>query len=236
MVPEGEKNSAELVVMVVGAGRGPLVRAVLNASKNIVRKMKIVIVEKNPNAINVLEAMLRDMWSNENIELIFNDMRQADYKGNVDILVSELLGSFGDNELSPECLDGVQNFLKPTGVSIPCNSISYLRPIMTKRTNSNIIRSYDKKLESNVSPLEVSWQTYLASVFYIDDCVETFTFEHPNRSEKIDNSRHKVLSFSSRKDCLLTGFAGYFTSKLYKDIEISIHPLTHTQSMRSWYR
>ncbi len=29
-----------------------------------------------------------------------------------DILVSELLGSFGDNELSPECLDGVQRFLK----------------------------------------------------------------------------------------------------------------------------
>ena len=29
-----------------------------------------------------------------------------------DIVVSELLGSFGDNELSPECLDGAQAFLK----------------------------------------------------------------------------------------------------------------------------
>ena len=29
-----------------------------------------------------------------------------------DLLVSELLGSFGDNELSPECLDGAQRFLK----------------------------------------------------------------------------------------------------------------------------
>lgn len=29
-----------------------------------------------------------------------------------DILVSELLGSFSDNELSPECLDGAQSFLK----------------------------------------------------------------------------------------------------------------------------
>ena len=26
--------------------------------------------------------------------------------------MSELLGSFGDNELSPECLDGAQTFLK----------------------------------------------------------------------------------------------------------------------------
>lgn len=29
-----------------------------------------------------------------------------------DILVTELLGSFGDNELSPECLDGAQKVLK----------------------------------------------------------------------------------------------------------------------------
>lgn len=29
-----------------------------------------------------------------------------------DILISELLGSFGDNELSPECLDGAMRFLK----------------------------------------------------------------------------------------------------------------------------
>jgi hypothetical protein len=30
----------------------------------------------------------------------------------VDILITELLGSFGDNELSPECLDGAARFLK----------------------------------------------------------------------------------------------------------------------------
>jgi len=36
-----------------------------------------------------------------------------------DILVSELLGSFSDNELSPECLDGAQRLLKRM-LSIPC--------------------------------------------------------------------------------------------------------------------
>ena len=33
-----------------------------------------------------------------------------------DILVSELLGSFGDNELSPECLDGAMSFVKRASV------------------------------------------------------------------------------------------------------------------------
>lgn len=39
-------------------------------------------------------------------------MRIIDVPEKADILVSELLGSFGDNELSPECLDGAMRFLK----------------------------------------------------------------------------------------------------------------------------
>ena len=39
------------VVMVVGAGRGPLVRASLAAAKKANRKVKVFAVEKNPNAV-----------------------------------------------------------------------------------------------------------------------------------------------------------------------------------------
>lgn len=39
-------------------------------------------------------------------------MREWAAPEKADIIVSELLGSFGDNELSPECLDGAQHFLK----------------------------------------------------------------------------------------------------------------------------
>jgi protein arginine N-methyltransferase 5 len=83
--------------------------------------------------------------------------------------------------------------------------------------------------------LEVSWLVYLGSVYYIDDCKECFTFEHPNRDNPIDNSRNRTLEFKTNDECVITGFAGYFSSKLYKDIEISIHPETHTKAMRSWY-
>lgn len=56
--------------MVVGAGRGPLVRAALNAAKNTGRKANIYVVEKNPNAIVTLEALIGEMWA-EKSELIF---------------------------------------------------------------------------------------------------------------------------------------------------------------------
>jgi hypothetical protein len=46
------------------------------------------------------------------VKLLLGDMRSLNIPEKADILVTELLGSFGDNELSPECLDGAVRFLK----------------------------------------------------------------------------------------------------------------------------
>jgi hypothetical protein len=51
------------------------------------------------------------MWG-ETVTIVSSDMREWNAPEKTDILISELLGSFGDNELSPECLDGAQKFLK----------------------------------------------------------------------------------------------------------------------------
>ena len=47
--------------------------------------------------------------------------------------ISELLGSFGDNELSPECLDGAQRFLKHDGINIPVSYTALIAPVQTSR-------------------------------------------------------------------------------------------------------
>ena len=39
------------IVMVVGAGRGPLVRAALRAAGSTERKVKVYAIEKNPGAV-----------------------------------------------------------------------------------------------------------------------------------------------------------------------------------------
>lgn len=69
----------------------------------------------------------------DRVTLVPADMRSWAAPEQADIIVSELLGSFGDNELSPECLDGAQSFLKPDGVSIPSSYTSYLQPITTAK-------------------------------------------------------------------------------------------------------
>ena len=50
-VPFEEKETKVLTLMVVGAGRGPLVRAALVAAEKADRKVRVYAVEKNPNAV-----------------------------------------------------------------------------------------------------------------------------------------------------------------------------------------
>ena len=58
-----------------------------------------------------MENLRVDQWG-PLVTVVSSDMRQWEAPVKADIIVSELLGSFGDNELSPECLDGAQKFLK----------------------------------------------------------------------------------------------------------------------------
>ena len=108
-----------LLITVLGAGRGPLVAAVLRASSSLGIFVEVLAVEKNVNAVITLRNRVRtDCWTN--VTVYSGDMRQLKVTESkrADIIVSELLGSWGDNELSPECLDGSQFCLKTDGESL----------------------------------------------------------------------------------------------------------------------
>ncbi|KAF7629204.1 ATP synthase subunit beta [Meloidogyne graminicola] len=82
-------------------------------------------------------------WQND-ITIIQSDMRslfsflESKEIERPDIIVSELLGSFGDNELCPECLDGVNNILKENTICIPSSYRNFLTPIQSLRLYQNI--------------------------------------------------------------------------------------------------
>lgn len=62
-----------------------------------------------------------------------------DERYKIDILISELLGSFADNELSPECLDGVQHLLNPVhGISIPASYTAHFTPAAAPKLHADI--------------------------------------------------------------------------------------------------
>lgn len=57
-VSQSEVSSRTTVLMVVGAGRGPLVRASLKAAESTGRKLQVYAVEKNPNAVVTLQNLV----------------------------------------------------------------------------------------------------------------------------------------------------------------------------------
>ncbi|XP_035231294.1 protein arginine N-methyltransferase 5-like [Stegodyphus dumicola] len=232
-ISDEDKDSKIAVVMVVGAGRGPLVRAAIAAAKNAQRQIKVYAVEKNPNAVVTLCAQQYEMWGDQ-VTVVSCDMRDWNPPEKADILVSELLGSFGDNELSPECLDGAQKFLKDDGISIPVSYTNYVVPVSAPKLYSEIAQMREKD-KHPLAFFEMPYVVHLHNHTPLSSPQPLFTFIHPNRVEVPDNTRYGKLTFGIPYNCAVHGFAGYFDTVLYKDIKLSIHPTSHSPGLFSWF-
>jgi protein arginine N-methyltransferase 5 len=233
-VPQEIKDDMKIVVMVVGAGRGPLVQATLNASDKTGRNVKVYAVEKNPGAVVTLRNRQRDEWGDA-VTVVSVDMREWEAPEKADILVSELLGSFGDNELSPECLDGAQIYLKDDGISIPAAYNSYLVPISAPKLYASI-EDCKEKDKQGLSHYETPYVVRLWNANALSKTKKCFTFTHPKTNIMKSNDRYAALVFQNGDvPSIIHGFAGYFDAVLYKDVEISILPETHTSGMFSWF-
>ncbi|ODN04193.1 Protein arginine N-methyltransferase 5 [Orchesella cincta] len=232
-IPEDEKDTKSLVVMVVGAGRGPLVRNCLAAAASVQRKIKLYAVEKNCNAVCTLLHLKKHVWG-DSVTVISKDMREWNPEEKADIIVSELLGSFGDNELSPECLDGAQKFLKEDGIMIPENYTSFISPIMSPRIHQDVRPFQDINKHTNCN-YETPYVVYMKNFYEIAKPKPLFVFCHPKSDVKETNDRYEAVEFDATQDCMMSGFAGYFESVLFDDIMMSIHPRSHSTGMFSWF-
>ncbi|WWC66577.1 uncharacterized protein I206_100480 [Kwoniella pini CBS 10737] len=242
------------VVTVVGAGRGPLVACTLRAMTRANRKANVYAVEKNPNAFITLQERKAIEWGDQ-VEIFFGDMRTVDVPEKCDIMVSELLGSFGDNELSPECLDGAMRVLKPTGISIPTSYTAHVAPISSSKL------FYDVHQPSRpAGATETPYVVMMSQVNLIsgdgggvsgrcgEKVQQCWQFEHPRRDLILDasgapltnthNTRSSRHVFHIPHAATLHGLAGYFEAHLYSNVGLSIHPdNAHRVSpdMFSWF-
>ncbi|GAA5836114.1 hypothetical protein JCM9279_002199 [Rhodotorula babjevae] len=242
-------------IFVVGAGRGPLVAGCLRAAERSQRRISLTAVEKNPAAFVILQERSALEWGSQ-VKLVYSDMRSFNPKDQADIIVSELLGSFGDNELSPECLDGVMRTLKPDGISIPASYTSFLAPIATSRLHTEVTNPQVAS-SSTVVDSKPAEQPYVVmfSAFDtlsaaggrngVDKVQECWTFDHPRPDVVVDeqglpltnhhNARSAHLSFHIPRAGVCHGFAGYFEAVLYDDVMLSIHPERAAGDMLSWF-
>ncbi|RXK42065.1 protein arginine N-methyltransferase 5 [Tremella mesenterica] len=241
-------------IAVAGAGRGPLVACCLSALVRAERKAKIYAVEKNASAFLTLQERKALEW-HDAVDIISGDMRKVVLPEQVDLLVSELLGSLGDNELSPECLDGAARFLKPDGFSIPMSYTAHIAPVSSSKLH------YEVSLPTRpAGAAETPYVVMMSAVNALSGegpgpsgrCGERiqqcWQFEHPRKDlilgddglplNNTHNTRSAHMSFHIPHAGPLHGLAGYFEAHLYGNIGLSIHPENMSlvsPDMFSWF-
>lgn len=194
-----------ITIVVAGAGRGPLVMRSIRAFRQLQAPhdsliLKVYAVEKNPSAVIYLESMARHNaeWRGV-VNVVHTDARTltpSNLNGNkIDIVVSELLGSFGDNELSPECLDPLfaSDCCKSTTVSIPMEYTALLAPVSSLRLHTDAKQQAQVPHEG-AQPLgiqramETSYvvRTHAASQTHAEQ--SCWSFQHPSPTSSKERS------------------------------------------------
>lgn len=251
-----EPNSDLITVIVLGAGSFmPLAECILQAADklSIMKRVNLIALEKNPHAITHLEhikltkaSYLEEKYKENGpfkgrgVEIIFGDMRECDSLPKADIVVSELLGSFGDNELSPECLKGISKILKTekegpifkSGISIPADSTAYVSPVHSTTLERKVNELVSMK--NNEKYYETPFVVYMKKVWRQHEPLKVWQFHHPHpQNERM--SRESTTEFLFKESTTIHGMAGYFTSNLVKDVMLSTNPSNHSFAMLSWF-
>lgn len=218
-----EHRTNSLTILIAGAGRGPLVdRTVLLLKQfNVLDQVKVIALEKNPQAGLYLQKRNFDLWHNR-VEIIIEDMRKwKDESIKVDLCVSELLGSLGCNELSPECLYSVERYhSKPHTIFIPQSYTSYIAPIASPLLH--------QKLRDCKDGQESPWVMHNVPYCSLSSRInELWSFHHPLSNGTQDGdlfSRNAVTEFKIKYRGEIHGLLGFFTAQLYNDIFLSTVP------------
>jgi len=256
-----------VVIAVVGPGQVPLITRALQASAMIKVPIDIWAVEKNPHTYAILERHNKNDWGDV-VNIVHSDIRawkgpprsssDATDVGNekVDILVSELLGSFADNELSPEYIDGIQHVLAaPHGLSIPSSYSAHLTPILAPRIYGQISRAaltnstaYDTAYCVSLHTIDylaisVPGHPYIQQAWEFMHPLPSLTLSTPEAGANKHNKRHSRLRFTCKNRGVVNGIAGYLEAVLYDGgtdnlVELSTRPDNidkKSQNMLSWF-
>lgn len=174
----GDDSNNTMYVALLGCGRGPLIDEILSAASSLGVRVRLFAIEKNAPAaaFTALRWRCDPEWQHlaeafgHRLTVTVADGRTvydrraeldlpADF-GLCDVVVSELLGSFADNELSPECIEGfVAQLVKfqtdgaaaglavnPSLVCIPQSYTAWAAPVHSQRLEAAVAEAAVKGL------------------------------------------------------------------------------------------
>lgn len=276
-VPSHRPGSHILYAVVLGCGRGPLIQQFLECCTEHQVQAHVFAVEKNECALQYTAwrwgthpALLSLTSQGHHVDFIAADGRHlfsekvklpAEF-GWCDVLISELLGSAGDNELSPECIEGFLHEVRlyqasvsvppnPCLLSIPQSYTTWVAPLHSVAFEQTIMETAVKGLtvcpEGCNRHEAVFHQLFVCNLtqgLVLDAPQELWSFSHPSSPSSADSinsssrlTRRCVFHINSGRRC--SAVVVFFSAVLYQDdqltVKLSTVPHEATPGMFSWF-
>lgn len=219
-------------IFFLGPGRGPLIDRFFSALKFVdlsPSDFLITAIERNPNVMIYLNQKNSNDW-NDNVNILnLNSKNFIHYKNKMDLplinmVISELIGSFGCNELMPECIDTISTpeLCHSDCIFIPQSLNCYVSPVYCPKI-------WKIALETSTDNLYVPLIPEMETLTENPELVWSFKSKVSNHlnsglNSNKHNSRQCHISIEPNKKGVVHGLAGYFSSVLYSDVVVDNLP------------
>lgn len=151
------------------------------------------------------------------------------YYQQMDIVVSITLSALYEAQWLQVNFNRVCNYIRSDAILIPRQSGLSVVPVLSANAYSFLqtcpqyrYRNETHGYERHEIRSQVICPIYTRNLYECSASQELFLFQyHLNNVEILSDHRYKMLTFTIHRDCVVTGFCGYFDAILYKDIKLS---------------
>ena len=216
------------VVLDLGTGTGVLAQWALEAGAG-----RVYGIEVNHKILALAERKLGEAGFADRFKPVSGLSFDVELPERVDLIISELIGNFGDNEDCHRILaDAQKRFLKPGGLMLPLRVTTFFVPVSSPEAHRQILDGICKSISQthdlrrllerlDVSdPFDVYYDVIVPERRYLSAPRKAKVFDFA--SSGADNSYRIDLSFPASAAGALTGFKGYFIADLSEQIRLDI--------------
>ena len=216
------------VILDLGTGTGILAQWALEAGAS-----RVYGIEVNHKILALAERRLGEAGFADRFRPVKGLSYDVELPERVDLIISELIGNFGDNEDCHRILaDARKRFLKSDGLMLPLRVTTFFVPVSSPKVNAQILdgvcksisRTYDlRRLLERLGvddPFDVYYDVIVPERRYLSTPRKAKVFDFGSNS--VDTSYRIDLSFPASAAGVLTGFKGYFIADLSEQIRLDI--------------
>jgi protein arginine N-methyltransferase 1 len=204
------------VVVDLGTGTGILAKIALEAGAS-----KVYGIEFNKDILDVAKRDLKE-FGDRFVPILGNSLN-VELPERVDVIISETIGNFADNENCVLFLkDAKKRFLKDGGIMIPNSVIQMMAPVSVPIVQEKIDQMDSLNYYETVIPKE----DYVSKPAEVNE----FVFD---QDEEVEYS--KSVIFHIERDVKITGFKGWFIAGLTNSFVLDTEVVKEDSSWNHFY-